>query len=56
MKRNISTCHEMMAAIEELGFVPLLDGGIAGFSAEEMAVTWQLLMAGTGHCGNGKGP
>ena len=36
MKRNISTCHEMMAAIEELGFVPLLDGGIAGFSAEEM--------------------
>lgn len=36
MKRNISTCHEMMAAIEELGFVPLLDGGITGFSAEEM--------------------
>ncbi len=26
----------MMATIEELGFVPLLDGGIAGFSAEEM--------------------
>lgn len=26
----------MMAAIEDLGFVPLLDGGIAGFSAEEM--------------------
>ena len=36
MKRNISTCHEMMAAIEELGFVPLLDGGIAGFSGEDM--------------------
>ena len=36
MKKNISTCHEMMAAIEDLGFVPLLDGGVAGFSAEEM--------------------
>ena len=36
MKRNISTFHELMATIEELGFLPLLDGGIAGFSAEEM--------------------
>jgi hypothetical protein len=36
MKKNISTCHELMAVIEDLGFLPLLDGGIAGFSAEEM--------------------
>ena len=36
MKRNISTFHELMATIEELGFLPLLDGGVTGFSAEEM--------------------
>ena len=36
MRRNIGTCHELMAAIEELGFLPLLDGGVVGFSAEEM--------------------
>ena len=36
MKRDISTCYELMDVIEELGFLPLLDGGIAGFSAEEM--------------------
>lgn len=35
-KENISTCHELMALIEELGFLPLLDSGIAGYSAEEM--------------------
>ena len=35
-KENISTCHELMAVIEELGFLPLLDGGVVGFSAEEM--------------------
>ena len=32
----IGTCHELMAVIEELGFLPLLDGGVPGFSAEEM--------------------
>ena len=36
LRRNIGTCHELMAAIEELGFLPLLDGGVVGFSAEEM--------------------
>lgn len=36
MNRKISTCHELMAVIEELGFLPLLDGGVPGFSAEEM--------------------
>ena len=36
MRKNISTCHELMAVIEELGFLPLLDGGVVGFSAEEM--------------------
>ncbi|MBP5688564.1 MAG: hypothetical protein J6X22_08005 [Muribaculaceae bacterium] len=36
MRRKISTGHEMMAVINELGFLPLLDGGVAGFSAEEM--------------------
>lgn len=36
MKRNIATCHELMAVIDELGFLPLLDGGVPGFSAEEM--------------------
>lgn len=36
MKQRISTCHEMMAAIEELGFVPLLTSSVPGFSAEEM--------------------
>ncbi len=36
MRRNIGTCHELMVAIEELGFLPLLDGGVVGFSAEEM--------------------
>lgn len=34
--QNISTCHELMAAIDELGFLPLLRSGIAGYSAEEM--------------------
>ena len=32
----IGTCHELMDVIEELGFLPLLDGGVPGFSAEEM--------------------
>ncbi len=39
LRRNIGTCHELMAVIEELGFLPLLDGGVAGFSAEEMVDT-----------------
>lgn len=34
---TISTCNELMLAVEQLGFLPLLDGGILGFSAEEMA-------------------
>lgn len=36
MKDKISSCHELMAAIEEIGFLPLLDSGISGFNAEEM--------------------
>lgn len=35
-RENISTCHELMAVIEAMGFLPLLSSGIAGFSAEEM--------------------
>jgi len=33
---QISSAPQMMEAIQELGFVPLLDSGIPGFSAEEM--------------------
>ena len=32
----IGSCHELMAAIEELGFLPLLDSCVRGFNAEEM--------------------
>ena len=33
---SIMNAAQLMEAIERLGFLPLLDGGIAGFSAEEM--------------------
>ena len=32
----ISSAPQMMEAIQEMGFVPLLWSGIPGFSAEEM--------------------
>ena len=31
---QIHSCHEMMAFIQEVGFLPLLDSGIYGYSAE----------------------
>lgn len=33
---EIHTCSELMEFIREIGFLPLLDSGIAGFSAEEI--------------------
>ena len=38
MKNNIHDCPELMEAIEQLGFLPLLAGSIPGFSADEMIV------------------
>ena len=35
-KMEIHSCPELMAYIKEVGFLPLLDSGIAGYSAEEM--------------------
>lgn len=34
--QEIHTCPELMDFIREVGFLPLLDSGIAGFSAEEI--------------------
>jgi len=34
---QIHSCPELMELIQQVGFLPLLDSGIAGFSAEEMA-------------------
>ena len=34
--QNIHNSAQLMALIEEIGFLPLLDSGIRGFSAEEM--------------------
>ena len=36
MKNKISSCPELMEAIQQIGLVPLLDSGIPGFSADEM--------------------
>ena len=52
---------ELMEVIGQMGFLPLLDSGIRGFSAEEMvdddSAMWYMPTAGgTGRCGNGKGP
>ena len=33
---QIHDCPELMDAIRQIGMVPLLDSGIAGFSADEM--------------------
>ena len=35
-QREIYNCAQMMELIQEVGFLPLLDSGIRGFSAEEM--------------------
>ena len=34
---EIHTCPELMERIKQLGFLPLLDSGVRGYSAEEMA-------------------
>ena len=37
MRRNeIHTCPELMELIQEVGFLPLLDSGITGYSAEDV--------------------
>ena len=35
-KMEIHSCPELMAYIKEVGFLPLLDSGIAGYSAEDV--------------------
>ncbi len=35
-RKEIYSCAELMTLIQEVGFLPLLDSGIAGFSAEEV--------------------
>ena len=49
----------MMELIQQIGFLPLLDSGIEGFSAEDIVAEdcgyVRLLKAvGTGHYGNGR--
>ena len=34
--REIYSCAQLMELIQEMGFLPLLDSGIRGYSAEEM--------------------
>lgn len=36
MKRKIHNCPELMETIDRFGFLPLLDGGVEGFSADAM--------------------
>jgi hypothetical protein len=36
MNNQIHTCPELMELIQEVGFLPLLDSGIVGYSAEDM--------------------
>ena len=33
---QIHSCPELMALIQQIGFLPLLDSGIPGYSAEEL--------------------
>lgn len=35
-QKTITSCPELMEAIDEIGLVPLLDSGINGFSADEL--------------------
>jgi len=35
-RKEIHSCAELMTLIQEVGFLPLLDSGIAGYSAEEV--------------------
>ena len=35
-RRTIHSCPELMAYIQEVGFLPLLDSGITGYSAEDV--------------------
>ena len=42
-KTRITSCPELMEAIDEIGLVPLLNSGIPGFSADELvAPTWNV--------------
>lgn len=36
MKKNIDNCPQLMEYINEVGFLPLLESGIEGFSAEDV--------------------
>ena len=58
---EIHSCAELMAYIQEVGFLPLLDSGIAGYSAEAVVdddSRYVLLPDGGWDwpCGNGKAP
>ena len=35
-RKEVHSCPELMQLIQEVGFLPLLDSGIAGYSAEDM--------------------
>ena len=35
-QKTITSCPELMEAIDKIGLVPLLDSGINGFSADEL--------------------
>ncbi len=35
-RREIYSCAQLMELIQEIGFLPLLDSGVRGYSAEEM--------------------
>ena len=47
---EIHSCPELMDYIQEVGFLPLLDSGIRGYSAEDVVAD------GTGHYGSGRVP
>ncbi len=59
-QREIYNCAQMMELIQEIGFLPLLDSGIRGYSAEEMVADdcryVVLPDGGWDRCGSGKGP
>ena len=56
---EIYSATGMMELIQKIGFLPLLDSGIEGFSAEDIVAEdcgYVRLPEGgwTGHCGNGR--
>ena len=43
MKKRISSCPELMEAIQQIGLVPLLDSGIPGFSPAHLRMANLLI-------------